>query len=97
MASIQKTAKGYRTQIRMQGVRDSRLFPTRWAAMPAISNLRCHFQCGYRSGCIAGRSRSVHDHSKRVNGHCIACNGSQPGSGHADKTDSFVILRMTAT
>jgi len=37
MASIQKVARGYRAQIKMQGVRDSALFPTRreavlWAA-----------------------------------------------------------------
>src|SRR5690625_961250 len=37
MASIQKTATGYRAQIKLQGVRDSRVFPTRreaveWAA-----------------------------------------------------------------
>ncbi|QDJ44844.1 tyrosine-type recombinase/integrase [Bordetella hinzii] len=37
MASIQKTAKGYRAQIKIQGTRDSQVFPTRreaveWAA-----------------------------------------------------------------
>jgi len=33
MASIQKAVKGYRAQIRMQSVRDSRLFPTRRKAI----------------------------------------------------------------
>lgn len=33
MASIQKTAKGYRAQIKLQGVRDSKVFPTKREAI----------------------------------------------------------------